>query len=140
MHAILDLETGWIEPPFAGRPFALLLVNALQGVPVPIQASTAKSIFAAGCRYAACAGIDCSAWHDAIDGASLPADEYSPLDQDFVLTSWHEDESPGDVVWYLLNCTDFAEHRFDRYLLLFTGKDPTVEQAFCDACLRDEEA
>jgi hypothetical protein len=54
-----------------------------------------------GCLYMMAWGRDCSIWHDAVDSANIEkfADGSIP-DDEFVMTTWHEDTPLKEVFWY----------------------------------------
>ena len=57
-----------------------------------------------------------------MDLAYLATDEhFTPPDETFVMTSWHERDSVEDVIFHGLMCTMFDDHEFTRFLVLFVG-------------------
>lgn len=61
-----------------------------------------------GCLYMMAWGVDCSSWDDSVDWANLDQFDYGEIpDDQFVMTTWHEDEGLDDVFWYAKIC---AEH------------------------------
>jgi hypothetical protein len=48
--------------------------------------------------------------------------EFNPPDSEFVMTTWHENESIENVIWDTLNITDFEEYHFDEYLIIQINK------------------
>jgi hypothetical protein len=137
VHTAAPAAEGWMEPPFAGTPFVVLVVNTVASLPRAVQNDLADRIVGAGCRWAVCTGHDCSSWDDAIDWACIAVcKEGETTDETFVMTTWHENEAPDDVVFFFLNNTNFDAHDFKRYLLLFVGADSLVEEAVEDSCLR----
>jgi len=59
----------------------------------------------AGCRYVVCWGASCEAVHDFVDEVSVVMQLDGRLDtEDLVMTTWHEDKSLADVVWYARHC------------------------------------
>ncbi|MCW5556848.1 MAG: hypothetical protein KIT22_03265 [Verrucomicrobiae bacterium] len=86
------------------------------------QAAISEQLVLTGCRYAACAGHECSSWDTSVDMAYLATDKhFSPPDETFVMTSWHERRSVKDVMLFGLMCTNFDDHEFTRYLVLSIG-------------------
>lgn len=116
------------QSPFSGQEFVCILMANDSSITPAEQNHISDRIVAEGCRYAVCGGIDCSSSHDAVDWAHLVTDpDYHPPDETFVMTTWHEDESPAEVIWFGLHCTNFDQHDFTRYLLLLLGPDPHLE-------------
>lgn len=53
-----------------------------------------------GCRYMMAWGPDCSSWDDSVDWAVIGSGEEDIPDHRFVITSWHENESLEQVMWF----------------------------------------
>lgn len=133
-HALKSDGSDWRDPPFAGEPFVVVVVNNIAAAPCAVRAGVAERLVAAACRYAVCFGHECSLWDDAIDEANIEADP-ALSDELFVMTTWHEGELPSEVVHFALNCTDSSKRTFRKYLVLFIGHDVTIDDAFTDAFL-----
>ena len=86
------------------------------------------SLVGSGCAYAMTWGIDCERWHDAIDDAHLGRFEDTVPEDATVLTTWHSDETLGDVLW-------FAMHTATS---LYAGV-PLNRLLIADLCTRDRE-
>jgi hypothetical protein len=57
-----------------------------------------------GCRYMMAWGRRCSAWDDSVDlanGDCFGSGEIS--DDDFVVTTWHDEESLEDTFWFAVH-------------------------------------
>jgi len=120
-----NISISMIQKPFdtlsskgIDAPFACLLYSNQENVSDAEMMAVANWLLSSGCRYAVCAGIKCSEWHDAIDAADVIRD---PAGQNVVMTSWHENESIQDIVWFWLNATNFDDVVFENYLALFIG-------------------
>ncbi len=102
------------EPPKLDHlsPF-LAIVLAEEEVDELWQAEISRWLVASGCRYLLAWGKDCEAWHDMMDDANLEAFDYEDIpEEDFVITTWHEDEEREEVFW-------FAKHRAAHPALTF---------------------
>ena len=45
-------------------------------------------------------GIDCTLWDDSVDFAHLEIHDWGDIpDDQFVMTTWHDDETLSDVFW-----------------------------------------
>jgi len=55
-----------------------------------------------GCAYLSTWGPDCERVHDIMDKV---ADAESNITSGVVMTTWHDDESLSEALWYFLNCT-----------------------------------
>ena len=62
-------------------------------------------IVESGCLYMMAWGIDCSSWDDSVDYANLRQFDYEDIpDEDFVMTTWHDDEPISEVFFHCLMC------------------------------------
>ena len=117
------------QAPFDKQDFALLLVVVDPTITIEDRTTICKEIIQQGCRYAVCTGMDCSSWHDFIDMAYLESDpEFSPPDERFVMTTWHEDESLEEVVEYFRSNAHFESFTPRHYLVLLLGGDTGVQE------------
>ncbi|HKY40435.1 MAG TPA: hypothetical protein VJN18_31090 [Polyangiaceae bacterium] len=83
-----------------------------------------------GCRYVVCGGTHCEAWHDLIDLIFVTEHLEAPdaeRDRAHVMTTWHDKELPDDVAFFFVYNTNFDDVRFDRYLILHLGTDPSAQ-------------
>ena len=44
-------------------------------------------------------------------------------DENHVMTTWHDDESLEDIVFFFLNNTGFDDFTAERFVVLFVGED-----------------
>lgn len=115
--------------PFNGQEFALLLVIADPTIINDDQVALSKEIVRQGCRFAVCTGHHCSKWDDSIDFAYLATSpDFSPSDEHFVMTTWHEDEPLEDVIAFFRFCTAFDNFTPHHYLALILGGDDEMAQ------------
>ena len=62
-------------------------------------------IVRSGCLYMMAWGRDCGSWDDSVDYATLRKFDFGEMpDDDFVMTTWHEDDTLEDVFDYNLLC------------------------------------
>ena len=120
-------ETSTIE---VNSPFACLIYSNQQNVTRDEMSSVANLLINSGCRYAVCAGLNCLDWHDSID---ITDTIHDPTLQNFIMSTWHENESVEDVVWFWLNLTDFDDVAFENYLALLIGNSHDVEEKIREA-------
>lgn len=106
-------------------PFACLLYSNQDNVTHDEMMSVANWLVSSGCRYVVCAGLNCSEWHDTIDTADIIRD---PSTQNLIMTTWHENETIENVVWFSLNLTNFEDMAFENYLVLLIGDSKTIEE------------
>lgn len=58
-------------------------------------------LVAKGCLYSIPWGVQCSEWDDGFDGSFLKANNYVVEDDDkFVMTTWHENETLEETLWF----------------------------------------
>jgi hypothetical protein len=69
--------------------------------------SALKPLFDQGLVYVCTWGPDCERIHDLADQLTL-----HQLGDDLVMTTWHDKESLGETVWYLVNCAEPANDLF----------------------------
>ena len=123
-----DVSSIKIQAPYA------CLVYSKEDVTKDEMETISNWIISSGCRYAVCAGADCSKWHDAIDWAYIASDpNYSPPEARFVMTSWHETETLEEIVWFWLMCTVCDDDIFENYLLLIVGESEGLEEEMIKA-------
>ncbi len=102
------------------------------------QAFLSNQIIQQGCRYAVCAGHQCSTWDDSIDMAFLGTDpDYNPPDDRFVMTTWHEEEPLADVVEWFRWSTSFDDFTPKNFLVLLLGENQDAKSEVKRALLRD---
>ena len=111
-------------------PFTCLLYSSQEEVTDDEMMSVANWLVTSGCCYAVCAGLKCSAWHDTIDTAEISRD---PNIKNLIMTTWHENETAEDVVWYWLNLTNFEDIAFENYLALLVGTSKVIEEKIQNA-------
>jgi hypothetical protein len=107
-----------------GEPFPCLVWDHKGGASPEGKMAFARQVMAAGCRYAVCAGLECEEWHDAFDFAFVQDHLDEPeekQDEQFVMTTWHANQSVDEVAMFFVWNTDFDKHEFDRYLVLHLG-------------------
>lgn len=72
-----------------------------------------------GCLYMMAWGPDCSSWDDSVDAANLEKFDYKEIPKDqFVMTTWHSDESLKEVFWFSKHCATHPSVDLQRTVLL----------------------
>jgi hypothetical protein len=111
-----------LDAPFPGELYVCILFANDETITEEEQAAVSEQLVRTGCRYAVCAGHECSSWDTSVDMAYLATDEhFNPPDETFVLTTWHERDPVEDVILFGLMNTAFGSHDFHRYLILSIG-------------------
>lgn len=125
------------ESPFGAAPHALLVAALDPSITQQERAALSTAIAASGCGWAVCAGHECSAWDDAIDWAHLSRYQFDPPEDASLVTTWHTDDPPADVVDFLLDLTSDGHAPFDKFVVAFVGDG--ADRAAYEARLRERE-
>ena len=91
------------------KPFraALLIEDAVNA---EWRTKVSEWLVNSGCLYMAAWGIDCSDWDDSVDFAVVEKFNYGEVpDSEFVITTWHEDETMSDALFFLKNAAKHPE-------------------------------
>jgi hypothetical protein len=90
-----------------------------------------------GCLYALAWGLECSAWDDAVDWANIAAFDFKPIPpEQFVMTTWHEDETVEEVFWFAKHCAGHPTVTLESNLILdisSLSREAATMQAWADA-------
>jgi hypothetical protein len=82
-------------------------------------------------------GEDCSSWDDSVDIANLKRFGYEDISENqFVMTTWHEDEPLEEVFWFSKNSSNHPTKLLKSDLLLHIAAEPRELQllrAYADA-------
>ncbi len=123
-----------MEPPYKtpvpgfGSPFVAIVVACDSSITPEQRANLSAQLVAMDCRYMLAWGTDASSWDDSVDIAFISTDpNFDPPDDRHVMTTWHNDETIEDVVWFALMNTNFDAHDFHDYLALMIGANPDIE-------------
>jgi hypothetical protein len=96
---------------------AVVIIEAQVGT--EWQGKVSDWLVQSGCLYMMAWGHDCTTWDDSVDMANLEAFDFDDVPDDrFVYTTWHNDESLGEVFDF---CKRLARHpvvELPRVLLL----------------------
>lgn len=110
--------------PYPGEEHTLLVCVADAAVTDAERAKVSAEIVAAKCRYAVCWGYDCSSWDTAIDCAYIETDKnFSPSDETFIMTTWHDDEPVEDAIDFWWMNTWFDDYQSNRFAVLILGEN-----------------
>jgi hypothetical protein len=116
-----------------GEPFVCLIWDAAGSSTDEERCAFGHKLIAAGCRYAVCGGNDGTVWDDAVDFAFVLATlDVTEAERDarFIMTTWHEGESPEEVVWFAMNCANFDDLSFDKWVVVLRGADEELRERF----------
>lgn len=125
----LRLQAGQALPPIGdGSPFraVLILAEAAQG---DWRDLVCRRLVEAGCLYAVAWGVDCDLWHDSVDWAALKADGFGDIPEErFVMTTWHEDETLAEALWFAAHAAVHPTVELVRTVLIDIGPEDRREQ------------
>jgi hypothetical protein len=125
----VELKPYDFKSPFAGKDYVCVIFNNDPNISIEEQYYISEKIVKSGCKNAMCAGYNCSTWDDSIDEEYLATDvNFDPPDNTFIMTTWHENESIADIIFHMLNCTDFDNHKFEKYLIYLIGKQDFLKR------------
>lgn len=86
------------------KPFRAIVVVE-EKVSDEWQAKVSGWLVNSGCLYMMAWGIECSSWDDSVDHANLEIYDYGDIpDDQFVMTTWHENKELKEVVWFSKHC------------------------------------
>ena len=75
-----------------------------------------------GCLHMMAWGHECSKWDDSVDWALLEKFDYKDFpDQEYVMTSWHDDESLDFVFWFAKDSAVHPSVELNNMLILDVG-------------------
>lgn len=123
--------------PFVVTAFPCLLWDHGSGFSGADRAALARTLLDAGCRYVVCGGEHASQWECSIDEEFVRRHlEQDPAaaESGFVMTTSHEGETPDDVAFFFVMCTNYDGHDFERHLVLHVGVEP--ENSGVDTAVR----
>lgn len=123
-----------------GEPFVCLIWDVAGSATGEERFVFGQKLVAAGCRYAVCGGHDGTFWDDAVDFAFvLSTLDVSDEERDarFIMTTWHDGESPEKVVWFAIHCARFDDLIFRKWLMVLRGGDEELRERFEMAIRRE---
>jgi len=92
---------------------------------------------AAGCRYAMGYGLNAGSWDTAVDVAFIHSDpNFHPPDDRFVMTTWHDDDTPEDVASWLIWNTSFDFFVPHNFLILNIGSAGRISAQVAEAAAK----
>ncbi len=95
------------------------------------QDEVSNWIVDSGCLSMMAWGINCSSWDDSVDHANLRRFDYDfdkIPDEEFVLTTWHNDEPMSEVFFYCLMCAFHPTIELPLVTILHIAKNERREE------------
>lgn len=114
------------QSPCGGKEFALFLILGDEAITPTEQEDLSTKLVRQGCRYAVCFGVACSSWDDSIDWVGV-MDKIEGRPGPFVMTTWHEDETIGDVAECFVLNTTFDDWEPQNFVVLIVGGTAELE-------------
>ena len=69
-------------------------------------------------------GKDCESWDDSVDWVNIEAFDFGEIpDNEFVMTSWHEDEPLEEVFQFAKEMAHHPTVKLDNIVILHIGAD-----------------
>ena len=88
------------------------------------QHRTSEWLVDSGCLYMMAWGDDCGSWDESVDWANLEIFDFGDIpDEEFVMTTWHENEPLQEVFWYAKEVAHHPTVKLDNILILHIGAD-----------------
>jgi hypothetical protein len=125
-----------VPPPsvITGPFLAIVIIEQCVALKWQLQLST--WLVESGCRYMMAWGENCSSWDDSVDMANLEAFDYGDIpDDQFVMTTWHENEPLGDVFWFAKYAASHPTIELEQVIIVHLAASSAL-----DSMLRDYEA
>ena len=91
------------EPPFKVAFVADIAADAKR------HEGVARWLDQSGARYFCAWGVQCSQWHDAVDWAQIEAWPDDMPDDQFCMTTWHENEPIEDMMYFARACSGYYD-------------------------------
>ncbi|MEM7165717.1 MAG: hypothetical protein AAF581_09650 [Planctomycetota bacterium] len=104
--------------PFRESDFACLIWDHSGQFTADQRSEVARHLVADGCCRVVCAGVDGEEWHDTIDMEDVMGhidDAEEECASDSIVTTWHSDLTPEEVVERFVHASDLEEE-FDEEL------------------------
>jgi hypothetical protein len=122
------------------RYFVCVLAMEAKGMPDDDISNVTRGLVRSGCVYLCTWGPDCERVHDLTD-SELGALEAGQSNATDVMTTWHDQDSLSEVLWYALNVAWPAgafEDQCASTLVVVIGRPDWAET--CRAALQDPDA
>ena len=120
----VHLQPGAKPPPLPRAPSRVLVVLSTPVEPA-WQARVSTWLIQLGCLYMLAWGPGCSTWDNSVDTANGAAFGFGEIPDDaFCMTTWHENESLKEFMWFAKNCGHHPDVELTRTLLIHIGSVP----------------
>lgn len=87
------------------KPFRAVVIVE-DSVTANWQAQVSAWLVHSGCLFMMAWGEACSSWDDSVDIANLEDFDFGDIpDDQFVMTTWHENQTLNEVFWFSKHCS-----------------------------------
>lgn len=131
LATIADLRA-WPSTIPVSRPFVAFTALDTRAASPSLLGAFAVALLEQGCEYACCWGDDCSRLHDIFDEVAVQREiEGPPIDtiDDVVMTTWHENDSLDEALWFAINCAFLAHHDLTAVVCIAAPRYATAIRA-----------
>ncbi|GKX35352.1 MAG: hypothetical protein MnENMB40S_29700 [Rhizobiaceae bacterium MnEN-MB40S] len=117
------------QPPNLGfdKPFKCLVLIR-EDVTHTWRDRVSRWLVESGCLWMMAWGRDCSLWDDSVDCANIEMFPGDKPDDKFVITTWHNDETLEDVVWFATFSASHSSVTLEKLVVLDIGPDARKDE------------
>lgn len=116
----------WI-PPFAGEIYVAFVLLMESSELLSEFDSLSNKLVNTKCRYVCSWGEQCELFHDLVDESDVMLSLDKKNDAPSIMTTWHNNESIEDALFYFFNCS-FDDLRFRNFAILVVGSGSWSEE------------
>ncbi len=139
----LHLRPGDTPPRLEAAPPFKAVVVVDSDVTPEWQGQVSDWLVRAGCRYMMAWGKECSSWDSSVDEANLIVFDYGEIpDDNFVMTTWHDNEPLGEAFWFSQFCAMHPSLELEKtYIVHISTQSASAEmlEAFQRAQIRNDD-
>ncbi|WP_434056911.1 DUF7684 family protein [Hyphococcus aureus] len=118
----IHLPTGTLPPDLRGSAFRCVVIIQ-ESVSIEWRDLISSWLVYGGCLYMMAWGNDCILWDDSVDYANLERFNFQEIpEEQFVLTTWHSEETLDEVFWFSKNCAHHSIIELKRTILIDINK------------------
>ena len=113
-----------ISFPFEHKPFVGIVWNNKENF---VSKPLIESLLKENCKYFLVGGYNCQEWENQADMTRYYLNPDNN-EEEFVMTTSHQDEPLNEVIWFALNNTNFDYHDFKNFLIVQIGQKYSKEE------------
>lgn len=131
----IHLPSGSTLPSTIPQPRRTIVLSE-QAVTKEWQDLVSDWIVESGCLYMMAWGIACSSWNDSVDWALFRRHDFNDVpDDQFVMTTWHDNEPLSEVFFHALMCAFHPTIDLQRVTIIHIAEEEsrkTIMKAYAD--------